>query len=371
VQCGNYYFAPSATELYTDYQLIADRLLAITPTANFSATPLAGLAPLAVNFFDQSVGSVLIREWNFGDMVTSTQVNPTHTYTLPGIYTVTLQAANTSGTDTLTRTNYITVESPLAANFSATPVSGTVPLMVSFTDESSGQALSRTWDFGDTFTSSQMNPTHTYTLPGTYTVTLSITNAFSSDSLTRTNFISAYTPVSADFSAMPITGIQPLTVTFTNQSTGDYTDLLWNFGDGVTATISNPTHIYTTCGSFTVTLIASELGGMALITRTNYITVYTPALADFSGTPITGVLPLTVTFTNHSTGDYARLLWNFGDDVTSTIPSPIHTYLAAGTFTVTLQVIGPGGNSFIKREKYIEVLLPKWRVYLPLLLNSF
>jgi len=162
------------------------------------------------------------------------------------------------------------------ADFEAAPLSGPAPLTVNFTDQSLGDIISCTWDFGDTFTSTETNPTHTYTLPGAYTVTLQISTALEVSVLTRTNYITVYTPVSADFSAAPILGVYPLTVTFTNQSTGDYADLLWDFGDGFTSTLSNPTHTYPLSGAYTVTLQVTGPGGTASLSRPDFISVQAP-----------------------------------------------------------------------------------------------
>jgi uncharacterized membrane protein len=81
--------------------------VAVTPTADFTGTPLSGLAPLSVAFTDTSTGIPTSWAWNFGDGATSTSQNPTHSYTSSGVYTVTLIATNASGSNTKTRTAYI------------------------------------------------------------------------------------------------------------------------------------------------------------------------------------------------------------------------------------------------------------------------
>jgi PKD repeat protein len=83
----------------------------------------------------------------------------------------------------------------------------------------------------------------------------------------------SYTPVRADFTAWPTSGVAPLTVVFTNTSAGGYTASLWNFGDGITSTQSSLTHTYTEKGSYTVTLAVSGLGEMDTLVHPNYVTV--------------------------------------------------------------------------------------------------
>jgi uncharacterized repeat protein (TIGR01451 family) len=148
-------------------------------------------------------------------------------------------------------------------------------------------------------------------------------------------------PPHADFSASPLAGLMPLTVNFTNTSTGDYVAAAWNFGDGATGTLLNPTHVYTQSGKFTVTLMISGSGGINAITRTNYITAYAQVHALFDAVPLEGSVPFTVGFTNTSTGDFTDVLWDFDDGVTSTLLNPTHTYSLDGRYTTTLTISNP------------------------------
>ena len=249
------------------------------PTADFIAHPTQGIRPLTVAFTDTTTtippdDPTLIYLWRFGDGETSTLPNPTHTYTEAGVYTVTLTAGNAAGSDTVTRTHLITVNPvPVQADFTAAPTSGVAPLMVVFTNTSTGDYTIRQWDFGDGVTSALESPTHTYTAAGAYTVTLTVSGPGGTDTVTRTNYITVYAPVQADFTAAPIFGVAPLMVAFTNTSSGDYTISLWDFGDGVTGTLESPTHTYTAAGAYTVTLTVSGPSVTDALTRTNYITI--------------------------------------------------------------------------------------------------
>jgi PKD repeat protein len=155
--------------------------------ADFAGTPTGGPAPLTVAFTDQSTGAPFSWSWDFGDGNTSTAQNPTNVYTTPGTYTVSLTATGLGGSDTKTVTDFISVSS--MANFSATPLTGEAPLMVTFTDESSGTPTSWSWDFGDGGTSVDQNPSYTYDNAGTYTITLIVTDAQGSDTIVRTDYI--------------------------------------------------------------------------------------------------------------------------------------------------------------------------------------
>jgi PKD repeat protein len=143
-----------------------------------------------VNFTDTSTNSPTSWSWTFGDGGTSTSQNPSHQYASANSYTVSLQATNAGGSDTETKTNYITVTvAPPVANFSGSPTSGNAPLTVNFTDSSTNTPTSWSWNFGDGGTSTAQNPSHQYTSANSYTVSLQATNAGGSDTETKTNYI--------------------------------------------------------------------------------------------------------------------------------------------------------------------------------------
>jgi len=162
------------------------------PVAEFFSSTRLGPAPLTVSFADTSRGiSPMGYHWDFGDGSTSDRQNPTHTYTADGEYTIRLTVTNIYGTDTRSEPAYIQVGNPPIADFSASPQDGTVPLSVSFSDASLNRPVAWQWEFGDGATSKEQSPLHTYTVPGTYTVRLRVSNAFGSDTLSRTDLISA------------------------------------------------------------------------------------------------------------------------------------------------------------------------------------
>ena len=119
------------------------------PVANFTASQQVGCSPIIVNFQDQSAGNPTSWLWNFGNGNTSTLQNPTASYFTPGTYTVTLTVSNAGGTNTIVRTDYITVYEPPSVNFSANITSGCFPLRVQFTDLSTAglNNTNVTWDW--------------------------------------------------------------------------------------------------------------------------------------------------------------------------------------------------------------------------------
>jgi len=232
----------------SDTKTIPDYITAIPPTADFVGDPNSGCKPLTVQFTDKSEGRIDKWEWDFGDQGTSTQQNPSHTYQNPGVYTVSLTVTGPGrcGSDTKTMRDYITVVPPPAADFVGDPISDNncAPLTVQFTDKSEGEIDKWEWDFGDGVTSTQQSPSHTYQHPGVYTVSLTVTGRCGSDTKTMRDYITVIPPPTADFVGDPNSGCKPLTVQFTDKSEGEITSWLWDFGDGGTSTLQNPTHTY-------------------------------------------------------------------------------------------------------------------------------
>ena len=171
-------------------------------------------------------------------------------------------------------------------------------------------------------------------------------------------------PQTASFSASPTNGIISLAVSFTDTSTASSTNWFWNFGDGTTTNLMSNVvhHTYVSTGTFTVTEIISVPGGLLTNTQANYITAsLPPPVASFTLRPTDGVAPLTVTFTDTSTGNITNWFWNFGYGNTTNVAVPTvgHTYSTSGVFTVTETVTGLGGSSTATRSRYVTVLTPQ------------
>jgi len=178
---------------YSNPDIYLITLDSISPVAAFSAHPTSGKAPLIVKFTDKSTGKPTKWKWDFGDGTTSTKQNPTHKYSKVGSYTVRLTVINAKSSNTAIKTDYIKVVTKPVANFSAKPTSGKVPLTVDFTDQSTGIATKWKWNFGDGTISREKNPKHQYLQEGNYKITLTVSNAAGSNTVTKTNFIKVTT----------------------------------------------------------------------------------------------------------------------------------------------------------------------------------
>ena len=164
------------------------------PIARYSAEPIDGPAPLMVRFTDTSGGSPESWLWSFGDGESSTSQHPVHVYQAQGVYPVSLTVRNPYGTNTLSEEGAIAVGMTPQAGFSAAPREGTAPLSVRFTDLSRGSPDQWSWNFGDGSGASEKNPTHMYLEPGDYSVSLTVSSQFGSNTRIQSNYIRITAP---------------------------------------------------------------------------------------------------------------------------------------------------------------------------------
>jgi PKD repeat protein len=168
-------------------------------------------------------------------------------------------------------------------------------------------------------------------------------------------FTMKFEPVIADFYGTQALGSSPLPVQFYDISYGVPTSWSWSFGDGYYSSLTNPAHMYTTTGMYTVTLVVSNALGTSTATKNNYIVVNSGPIADFYGSPTTGYPPLSVQFTDATYGYPTSWSWTFGDGSTSLIQNPMHTYLTIGNYTVRLVVRNLFGTATVTKNQYIIV----------------
>jgi len=335
------------------------------PMGNIGYSQSSGYAPLAVQFFDQTSGYHDYIRWEFGDGQLSNLPNPIHVYNFPGSYSVSLIVSNGCGSDVESCWDCIVVsqagEGP-NASFTADVTSGPTPLWIQFTDLSTGSPDINYWfwDFGDGNTSTFPSPSHVYNAPGVYNVSLLVSNSLHSDYLFRPNFVSVGYPVLVpDFSADTTVGIEALTVQFVDQSTGYPQSRIWGFGDGQTSTELNPIHTYSDPGPYTVILQLTDSYRMVEKVRSHYITILQQITASFSADTVSGTSPLTVQFTDQSTGNPFTRQWDFGDGAISSDRNPIHTYYMPGGYDVKLIVADDYQSDTLIFEDYVSVVSPE------------
>ena len=265
----------SDTETKVDYITVTDA----PPNPDFTANPTIGGAPLAVQFTNQTTGNATNYSWSFGDGTTSGFANPTHSFAALGTYTVSLTATGPGGSATETKVDYIQVVPPPTPDFVGSPTDGLFPLAVSFSSLTTGNVSSVSWDFGDGNTSTATDPQHTYTAYGTFDVSLTAAGPGGTATETKLGYVTTH-EVIPDFEATPRIGQPPLTVQFGDLSLGSATGWQWDFGDGGTSTLQNPSHDYLALGRYDVSLTVTGPTTAESLTRTDYVLVSQVAPAN-------------------------------------------------------------------------------------------
>jgi PKD repeat protein len=225
-----------------------------------------------------------------------------------------------------------------AARFSAALSTGCAPILVNFTDESTGSPNYWRWDLGNGTISYLQNPSVTYFNPGTYTIKLLVKNAAGQDSIIQTGFINVYAAPVVDFSSSQTSGCNTVSANFSNLG-NSANNWQWDFGDGVFSSEPNPSHTYLQTGSYNVSLKAVNEHGCSLtIVKPAYINV-NMVEAGFDYTVSNRCQPARLSFQNNSAGN-GRLTykWFFGNGDSSVQRTPVYTYSSGGTYSVKLIV---------------------------------
>jgi PKD repeat protein len=210
---GNYTVSLTVTNSFGKNTLSQPGYIAVgdQPIPQFSVSPPEGIAPLAVVFTDLTGGGVTAWKWDFGDGTSATVQNPAHTYTKPGIYSVTFAVSNEFGSGQITKSSLINAGVAPDAEYIAETRQGDPPLTVRFRDFSSGHPLAWLWSFGDGTTSTEKDPVHIYTKEGSYTTRLYVANSFGNDSITRPNHVTVGNPVPPALPEQPVNETPPAT----------------------------------------------------------------------------------------------------------------------------------------------------------------
>lgn len=314
----------------------------------------------AVSFEDASekteaAGDVVSRLWDFGDGNTSTATDPIHVYSTPGLYSITLTLTTANAEETTRKAAWITVGSPAPkVDFEANKTNIYEGDSIIFTDLSIAPNEPVTgvlWNFGDGRTSTDARPSHQYVAPGVFSVSLTVSTANSAQTETKTNFVVVQRKL-APVARIAVNPASPVALTsarfsdISDAGSAEIQQWFWDFGDGATSRVENPTHTFTAGGDYEVSLYVVSAHGSDTVTTT--VTVVTvPPSAAFSVSDTTPFILTEVQFTNASLPGSAPIdqyLWEFGDGASSNLQNPVHTYNSAGPFNVRLTVVSAHGS---------------------------
>jgi PKD repeat protein len=334
------------------------------PVAQFKYEELGDESNLQIRYTDTSnlIGPVTSREWEFtgGSPATSTDSQVTVTYPSRGMKLVQLTVYKDEDYEDTTTMNVPVGVTP-HAEFSYS-LDGRYT--AKFTDKSSAHSdcnpVTYEWNFGDSSPiSTEKNPTHTYVSSGEYPAKLLVKTTCGNAEYPSDYPFPIYipNPIIVDF----LKAISGMNVALTDKSSITADSYNWDFGDNSSiSTDQNPTHTYDKSGNYTIRLTAQDPNYHDYYTKEVIITVpsqSSPPLANFTATPTSGPAPLTVQFNDTSTGSPTSWLWDFGDGNMTNVAeqNPVHTYLANGTYNVSLNVTNDGGSNTMTKVRFIRI----------------
>jgi gliding motility-associated-like protein len=345
----------------TDTALMPQAINIGTVKANFTFPDTVCLSD-SVQFNNTSTpATFLSSNWYFGDGSTSTTTNPAKAFAKAGIYQVKLVSNFGTCQDSIVKS--VTVFDKPIASFTATNLTACKgPLSVPFTNTSQ-DAISYTWMFGDNTSSTEPNPVHTYVNEGVYTVTLIAKNAAGCTRTTiKRGLVRIAPPKITGIQNLLVKGCIPLSVSpvaiITDSIAGS--SFLWNFGDGTTSSLAKPTHTYTTPGIFNVKLtITTATGCTDTLTIVEAVAAGVKPAPAFSATPNEVCVFTPVNFSNLTAkSDTNKFFWFFGDGGTSIETNPVYSYNDTGRFTVKLIAVSYGCADTVIKKDLIRVLPP-------------
>lgn len=315
-------------------------------------------APTTINFQNTSGGNGRITyKWLFGNGDTSVSTSPLYTYPAGGIYTVKLIATNEFGcTDTFSSS--ITITTPVNASFTADITNSCkAPVTVRFTN----QVLANnnySWDFGDTTVSSVSNPLHVYNDTGSYTVKLIIRNSNGCiDSIVKTNYIHIQKPF-VSFDNLPDSGCTGLNkqISVTSLGSDSIISYAWNFGDGGTSALQNPSHIFSAERYFAITLITTGVSGCRDTTvLENAIRTGNKPVADFSSDVQVACAQTRISFIDNTRGRVTQWQWNFGDNGQAFDQNPQYRFNDTGFLATELIAFNGGCTDTVTKPRFVYI----------------
>ncbi|MBK7381857.1 MAG: PKD domain-containing protein [Flavobacteriales bacterium] len=328
-----------------------------------------GCAPIVIDFSNNSTGDSWI--WDFGDgSPTEEAFAPSHSYTTPGAFTVTLIAQDSLSCN-LADTTYLEItigeQQPIDADFSYVQTIDCTLMEIATTNLSTGDPLTWYWDMGDGTQYVDTNVVHQFPGPGSYLVQLIAedpTGCSGADTVQVQIDISPPLQVDADFTLVEDPGCDELTVTCTDQSTAVTPSYAWDMGDGTLYTTPDVSHLFQAVGTYTISLIVTDTASCNVTdTMTVDVTVLPslPVAAAFTAAQAFDCDDLLLTTDNQSTGTNLVFDWQLSDGSQYVDTNVTHVLSGTGTYTITLTVsdaLGCSPPQTASMDVQIDPLVP-------------
>ncbi len=305
------------------------------PNSSFKPSDTVACEKEVISFQNNSVGSNSYK-WYFGDGDSSLINSPNHSYDTAGTYLVML-ITNTLYNCQDTSFQSIVINPNPIARFYSDSVCYTYT--TSFSDSSLFGPISWKWKFGDGDSSSVQNPIHLYLNDSTYSVSLLVSNTYGCVDSTINSVIVYDRPVANFGNSI---SCAKKTTNFYDSSSANPIKWNWDFGDGSTDSVKNPTHIYSLGGNYSVRLIVENISG-CIDTITQLITISTVPKTYFKAEEVCVGTP--TVFQDSTVLGYpaSSYFWNFGDGNFSSLKNPVYQYINSGTYFVSLTVTNING----------------------------
>ena len=311
-------------------------------------TTICAQSLLSVQGIDQNGTNIVSWQWNFGDgsPITSGQIS-SHVYNIPGTYIVELSVINNGGCTDLVTHSVLVQDIPVADFLMFPSDSACIDELITFTDNSTNDVVSWSWDFGDGVTNTLQNPDHSYSNAGLFDIELIVTNQNSCTDTLQSS-IQIFQLPDAQINVTPgstVCANSPLNFRGLDQNETTVLDWQWNFGDGGYSEAKNPVYTYTNPGNYYVQLtVTSILGCRKTIAFLTPVEAYPLPDARFYPQPdVTTEIRPEFQFFNIS-DNYVSSYWIFGDGDSSIYTgNPIHTFPGKGVYNVALVVISNHG----------------------------
>lgn len=360
---GTYSVSLTVTDSYGCSNTTTQSLTFTAAVVDFTWDSACANSP--VNFTDLSSSAadpITGWLWDFGDGNSSNLQHPTHIYTSGGLMNVSLTVTTQNGCS-VSFIQGVYINLPPVADFQNSLTCWDGP--TNFFDDSfmqgPGQIVAWSWNFGDGNTSTVQDPVHTFALPGTYTVSLQVTDD-NDCSASVTQSVDVFMPPITFFSATE--ACEGTATVFTDQTIANpipIANWAWDFGDGLSSTLQNPTHLYAAAGTYSVSLTVTNVEGCS-DTYTDDVIVRPNPVASFAADTaclgeVTGFIDL-----SQPVGQITSWLWDFGDPASgannsSFLQNPNHQFTVSGSFSVTLTVTDVNGcMNTISQNIWVEPL---------------